>query len=159
MISSEIEFAWNTNNAVNAVLLEHLTTDMLEAGTPGGGYSVAQHLAHMVECTKGWGMQLEKEELEKLPDLYSNYDPDTGDFDAEMNLERIRKIMIETRDLVLETAKNAVDKGKLPHSSPAQFLMHMTMHDAHHRGQILLALKSEGFLLPDENELWSPLRA
>jgi uncharacterized damage-inducible protein DinB len=35
----------------------------------------------------------------------------------------------------------------------------MTMHDAHHRGQILLALKSEGFPLPDENKLWSPLRA
>jgi uncharacterized damage-inducible protein DinB len=91
--------------------------------------------------------------------IWSNYDPDTGDFDAEMNLERIAAIMIETRDLVLETAKKAVDKGNLPHSSPAQFLMHMTMHDAHHRGQILLALKSEGLPLPDENKLWSPLRA
>ena len=159
MISPEIEFAWNTNNAVNAVLLEHLTPEMLEAGTPGGGYSVAQHLAHMVECTKGWGMQLEESELKNLPDLYFNYNMDTGDFDAEMNLERIKTIMTQTENVVLEVAKKAIGKGKLPHSSPAQFLMHMAMHDAHHRGQILLALKAEGFALPDENSLWMPLRA
>ena len=157
-MSPEIEFAWNTNNAVNAVLLEHLTQDMLEAGTPGGGYSVAQHLAHMVECTKGWGMQLEESKLKTLPDLYSNYDTDTGNFDAEMNLERIKTVMTQTKNAVLETAKNAVGKGNLPHSSPAQFLMHMAMHDAHHRGQILLALKTNGFALPDENSLWIPLR-
>lgn len=159
MISPEIEHAWNTNNAVNAVLLDHLTPEMLEAGTPSGGYTVAQHLAHMVECTKGWGMQLEESELKDLPDLYSNYDMDTGNFDAEMNLERIKTVMTQTKNAVLETAKKAIGKGKLPHSSPAQFLMHMAMHDAHHRGQILLALKSEGFALPDENSLWSPLRS
>ncbi len=158
MIGSEIEFAWNTNNTVNAVLLEHLTPAMLEAGTPEGGYTVAQHLAHMVECTKSWGMQLEESELKKLPDLYSNYDEDTGNFDAEMSLERIKSVMIQTRDLVLKTAQKAVGKGKLPHSSPAQFLMHMAMHDAHHRGQILLALKAKGFALPVENSLWMPLR-
>ncbi len=159
MISPEIAFAWNTNNAVNAVLLEHLTPEMLEAGTPGGGYTVAQHLAHMVECTKGWGMQLGDSELKNLPDLYSNYDDETGHFDAEMNLGRIKSVMKQTRDLVLKTAQNAVGKGKLPHSSPAQFLMHMSIHDAHHRGQILLALKAEGFALPDENSLWMPLRS
>ncbi len=159
MISPEIEFAWNTNNAVNQVLVQHLTPVMLEAGTPGGGYSVAQHLAHMVECTKSWGMELEAGELKDLPDLYSNYDNDTGMFDAEMNLERIRAVMTQTRDLVLETAKKAVGTGKLPHSSPAQFLMHMAMHDAHHRGQILLALKTNGFALPEERAFWIPLRA
>ncbi len=109
MISPEIEFAWSTNNAVNAVLLKHLTPNMLEAGTPKGGYTVAQHLAHMVECTKSWGMKLEDSELKKLPDLYSNYDTDTGDFDAEMNLELIKLVMIQTRNLVLETPKNATD--------------------------------------------------
>jgi uncharacterized damage-inducible protein DinB len=159
MISSEIEFAWNSNNAVNQVLLQHLTPPMLEAVTPGGGYTVAQHLVHMVGESKLWGMELEAGELEKLPDLYSNYDDDTGSFDAEMNLDRISAVMTQTRDLILETAKKAVGKGNLPHSSPAQFLMHMALHDAHHRGQILLALKTNGFALPNERAFWIPLRA
>jgi uncharacterized damage-inducible protein DinB len=159
MLSSEIEFAWNSNNAVNQVLLQHLTPAMLKAGTPGGGYSIAQHLAHMVGESKQWGTELEAAELEKLPDLYSNYDNDTGSFDAEMNLDRISAVMTQTRDLILKIAKNTVDTGNLPHSSCAQFLMHMAMHDAHHRGQILLALKTSGFALPEERAFWIPLRA
>ena len=80
---NDVTLAWNANTAINGVLLNHLTPAMLEARTPGGGYSVAQHLAHMVECTKGWGTDLEPTGLKDLPDLYSNYDPTTGMFDAE----------------------------------------------------------------------------
>ncbi len=157
-MSPEIIHAWQTNNAVNDVLLNHLTTDMLKAGTPGGGYTVAQHLAHMVECSKSWGMELEPSQLASIPDLYSNYDPETGNFDAETNLETIQTIMRQTRDMMLKTAQNATSNGKLPHSSPAQMLFHMAIHDAHHRGQILLALKDSGFPLPDDSALWLPLR-
>jgi uncharacterized damage-inducible protein DinB len=158
-VNPDILHAWQTNQAVNEVLLAHLTPQMLEAGTPGGGYNVAQHLAHMVECSKGWGMELEPSLLQDLPDLYSNYDPDTGDFDAEMDLERIKAVWRQTRAALLETAqKNATNNGKLPHASPAQLLFHMAVHDAHHRGQILLALKTFGFPLPDDSALWLPLR-
>ncbi|WP_232472200.1 DinB family protein [Deinococcus sp. DB0503] len=48
--------------------------------------------------------------------------------------------------------------GKLSHPSPAQFLLHMLTHDAHHRGQALLALKVNSFPLPGEDALWGPLR-
>jgi uncharacterized damage-inducible protein DinB len=157
-MTHEMLHAWQTNQAVNEVLLSHLTTEMLQAGTPGGGYNVAQHLAHMVECTKGWGMQLEPSQLEKLPDLYSNYDPETGNFDAEMDLEQIKTVFKQTRDALLHTAQNATNNGNLPHNSPSQLLFHMAIHDAHHRGQILLALKINGFLLPDDAALWLPLR-
>jgi uncharacterized damage-inducible protein DinB len=157
-MSPEAIHAWQTNQAVNEVLLSHLTSEMLKAGTPSGGYSVAQHLAHMVECTKGWGMELEPSLLAGVPDLYSNFDPDTGDFDAEMELARIKTVFRETRQKLLETAQNASSNGKLPHASPTQLLFHMAIHDAHHRGQILLALKSEGFPLPDDAALWLPLR-
>ncbi|MEM6431914.1 MAG: DinB family protein [Deinococcota bacterium] len=34
--------------------------------------------------------------------------------------------------------------------------MHMMVHDAHHRGQILLALKTSGHTLPDEGSFWMP---
>jgi uncharacterized damage-inducible protein DinB len=157
-MNPEILHAWTTNQAVNEVLLAHLTPEMLESSTPGGGYTVAQHLAHMVECTKGWGMQLEPSLLANLPDLYSNYDPNTGNFDAEMDLARIGAVMRETRQKLLETAQSASSNGNLPHASPSQLLFHMAIHDAHHRGQILLALKNEGFPLPEDAALWLPLR-
>jgi uncharacterized damage-inducible protein DinB len=33
----------------------------------------------------------------------------------------------------------------------------MIIHDAHHRGQILLALKTAGHPLPNEDIFWNPL--
>jgi uncharacterized damage-inducible protein DinB len=155
---NDVTLAWKANDEINAVLLAHLTSAMLEARTPGAGYTVAQHLAHMVECTKGWGMELEPSRLKDVPDLYSNYDPNTGMFDAEMNLERIQTVMTQTRDALLETAQSATGTGNLPHATVGKFLVHMLAHDAHHRGQILLALKTNGHALPDDAALWLPWR-
>jgi uncharacterized damage-inducible protein DinB len=157
-MNSDIIHAWQTNHMVNQILLKHLTPEMLRVATPGGGYSVAQHLAHMVECSKSWGCELEPTELAQLPDLYSNFDPETGNFDAELNLDRIKLIFEQTRAALFKTAKTASGNGNLPHASPAQLLFHMAIHDAHHRGQILLALKAGGYPLPDDAALWLPLR-
>ena len=156
---TEIENSWKANAAINDVLIAHLTPAMLGAVTPGGGYTVAQHLAHMVECIKGWASEIDSSRLQNLPDLYSNYDPKTGRFDAEQDRERINAVMIQTRDAVLETALGAKDKGTLPHASIGKFLIHMMAHDAHHRGQILLALKTNGYPLPDEESMWLPWRS
>ena len=156
---NDVTLAWNANAAINDVFLKHLTPVMLEAVTPGGGYTVAQHLAHMVECLKSWASELEASAVKDLPDLYSNYDPATGRFDAEQNLERIDAVMTATRDTVLTTALNAKDMGNLPHATVGKFLIHMMTHDAHHRGQILLALKTNGHALPDEESMWLPWRS
>jgi uncharacterized damage-inducible protein DinB len=159
MIHIEISKAWAANNAVNNELLAYLTSPMLEAVTPGGGYTVAQHLAHMTECIKGWGMELEEGRLKDLPDLYSNYDPGTGMFDAETDLDRIKSVMTQTRDAALATAEHATGTGKLPHDSAGAFLLHMLVHEAHHRGQILIALKTAGHPLPNEEAMWLPWRS
>ena len=151
--------AWQANAAINDALLNHLTPEMLEAGTPGAGYTVAQHLAHMVQCLKGWSSQLEPSAVQDLPDLYRNYDPETGSFDAEMNVERIKAVMKQTRDATLTIAQNAKSTGNLPHATVGKFLIHMMTHDAHHRGQILLALKTNGYALPDEESMWLPWRS
>ena len=156
---NDVTLAWNANAAINDIFLKHLTPAMLEATTPGGGYTVAQHLAHMVECLKSWASNLEVSAVNDLPDLYSNYDPATGRFDAEQNLERIHAVMKATRDTVLTTALNAKDPGNLPHATVGKFLIHMMTHDAHHRGQILLALKTNGHALPDEESMWLPWRS
>jgi uncharacterized damage-inducible protein DinB len=159
MVHSEISKAWAANTALNNELLAHLSPAMLEAVTPGGGYSVAQHLAHMTECIKSWGMELETGGLKDLPDLYSNYEPSTGMFDAETNFERIQSVMTQTRDAALQTAELATGTGNLPHGSVGGFLIHMLVHEAHHRGQILIALKAAGHTLPNEEAMWLPWRS
>ncbi len=155
MTSHSVKEVWHANLSVNAALLEHLVPDMLEAKTPGGGYTVAQQLAHITGTVKYWGMLLDEKRLDKLPDLY---DTDADDFVAETDPARIREVMDQTARTALEAAENANDKGNLPHPSIEAYLIHMMVHDAHHRGQILLALKTAGHPLPDEDALWGPWR-
>jgi uncharacterized damage-inducible protein DinB len=151
MVTQTVKEAWLANEKVNKVLLEHLTPDMLQAQTPGGGYTVAQHLAHMTRTKKYFGMKL-SEALKVLPDLHDK----TTD-KVEINLAHIKDVMRLTSQRILETSEAANDKGNLPQTSIEAYLIHMMIHDGHHRGQILLALKTAGYPLPNEDLFWQPL--
>ena len=153
-LAPTITDSWNANNAVNNALLEHLTRAMLEARTPGERWTVGQHIAHMVGFYKWFSVRFD-ERLKSLPDLQ--------DREAEENvfvgdLEQIRSVWPQTRDAVLNAVQHAKDKGKMPHSSLEHFVIHVLVHDAHHRGQILLALKVAGFGMEDDENIWKPWR-
>ncbi|UCH24923.1 MAG: DinB family protein [Trueperaceae bacterium] len=148
--------AWQTNLDVNLELVRHLTPEMLSAQTPGGGFSVAQHLAHIVASVKYWGMALEKGAFAGLADLY---DPDAEEFVAENDREKIETVLKETYECARAAAeRHPRGSAELPHADASAFLLHMMVHDAHHRGQVLLALKVSGHPLPAEQALWAPWR-
>jgi len=157
MITNNVKEAWLANQKVNLVLLQHLTRDMLECETPAGGYSVAQHLAHMVEVTKFWGSRVDSS-LEALADLYHDFNEASFDFKAELDLAKIKTVMLKTLECSFNAAENVTNMSGTSHPSADAFLIHMLVHDAHHRGQILLALKSNGKPLPNEDALWGPWR-
>lgn len=154
-LSPSVKEAWQANGRVNRALLTHLTPEMVAAQTPGGGWTVAQHIAEIVATPKHFGVKFDETKLGPLPNLY---DEEAEDFVAETDLERIHEVVQQTADAVLEAAETAEDKGDLPHTSIDAYLIHMMVHDAHHRGQILLALKTAGHTLPDENLMWRPWR-
>jgi uncharacterized damage-inducible protein DinB len=151
-VTQTVKEAWEANNKVNKVLLEHLTPNMLNAQTPGGGYTVARHIAHMTKTKVYFGSKL-NESLRQLPSLYIN----EKELIPETNLAQIKDVTRLTSHKILETAENAKDKGNLPQTSIEGYLIHMMIHDGHHRGQILLALKSAGHPLPNEDLFWQPL--
>jgi uncharacterized damage-inducible protein DinB len=163
MPTDSVQDAWNANLEVNLVLLEHLTPEMLEARTPGGGFSVAQHLAHLVGTTKYWGSRFDVR-LKALPRLFTVREElpedDLEAFVPETDLTRIREVLTVTARAAQGASREAPtgDAGEPPHASADAFLLHMMVHDAHHRGQILLALKTAGYTLPDEDALWGPWR-
>ena len=152
-LSSSVKEAWQANTRINRTLLEHLTPEMVTAQTPGGGFTVAQHIAEFVSTPKHFGTRFAEAKLEPLPNLYEDNDEA---FIAETDLTRIRNVARQTADAVLEAAETAEGKGDLPHTSLDAYLIHMMVHDAHHRGQILLALKTNGHPLPDDSVMWGP---
>ena len=163
-VESAAQTAWQANLKVNQILLEHLTPEMLQARTPGGGFSVAQDLAHMVGVTKYRGIQLD-ERLKTLPDLFTvREDLDEDDpqaFIPETDLARIKDVLAQTATAVQKAANGTPhgEAGNSPYASADAYLIHMMVHDAHHRGQTLLALKTSGYPLPDEDAMWQPWKA
>ncbi len=153
-----VQTAWQANLKVNQILLEHLTPEMLNARTPGGGYSAAQHLAHIVGVTKYRGAKLDSR-LETLPDLFTireGFDEeDTEAFVPETDLARIKNVLAQTATAVQKAVAEG-GTGTSPYPSADTYLIHMMVHDAHHRGQVLLALKTSGYSLPDEDAMWRP---
>ena len=164
-ISPAVRDAWAANVRVNEVLLAHLTPEMLAAQTPGGGYTVAQQLAHIISSTQYWGWLRDKARFEALPDPVLERDEEKGIFVVETDLARLLESQRQTETTALEVTESEADGVTLPpgqwessHATPDAFLIHMMVHDAHHRGQILLALKTSGQPLPAEDALWGPWR-
>ncbi|MEF2280179.1 DinB family protein [Deinococcus sp. YIM 134068] len=155
-VAGALATAVEAGSRVNDVLCAHLTPEMMRAVTPGGGMTVAQHLAHMAGTTRGWLSELDVGAAAPLPILYDDTRED--EFVAQEDPARAAEVLREVWSAALDTATTAEGTGELSHPSTAQFITHMLIHDGHHRGQILLALKVNGFPLPDEDALWGPLR-
>ncbi len=157
-ISESVRDVWRANDQVNRNLLQHLTQEMMSAVTPGGGMTVAEHLAELAGTTEYWASMLGEQYLRSTPRLYEISDDDQVIPETDLNLYRER--FQPTRDAVLEAAE-AVPEGETgdaPHKSADAVLLHMVVHDSHHRGQLLLALKVNGFPLPPEEAMWLPWR-
>lgn len=154
--------AWQRNMAVNGLLVQHLEPAMLGARSPGGGASVAQHIAHMVMTVKFWGARIDPQRMEALPDLFLE-EPSGGapeHLAPETDLARISATWRQTEEAALAAASShPAGAPSSPHRDGAAYLTHMLVHDAHHRGQILLALKTAGHPLPDDEGMWAPWRS
>jgi uncharacterized damage-inducible protein DinB len=150
-ISQLVKDTWQINDAMNAVLLEQLTPDMLSLQTPDKNWSVAGYLAHLAGSKKWWASHINKEDVASLPDLYQEIE---GSFVVEKDIEKIKAVFAKTSKTFLEAAERATNKGALPYASIDHYLIHMTIHDAHHRGQIFLLLRTAGYAPPDEDTFW-----
>ncbi len=156
-ISKAVLECWQANNQVNENLLEHLSQEMLDARTPGGGMTVAGHLAELAGTVEYWVDKLAPDQQRATPRLYSIVDENVV---PESDLERYRAHFLAGRDAALEAAQSVPegDTGEAPHLSADALLLHMIVHDSHHRGQLLLALKINGHPLPSEEAMWLPWR-
>jgi DinB family len=95
---------------------------------------------------------LNEEQANTLPNFFKE------ELVPETNLAHIKDVFRQTSKVTLEIVENANDIKDFAYPSLDGYLIHLIAHDSHHRGQILLALKTAGKALPSEGALWGPWR-
>jgi uncharacterized damage-inducible protein DinB len=138
---------WRRHESVNRLLLDGVPDEalgaipLLKAGKPGRGRDIARVYGHMIDVRMSTMRKAEIAAAGGFKGFDKGFSPDRADIEA--GLEASARA-VELR------LTSALEKGEMIHKhGPWVFLGYLIAHESHHRGQIMLALKQNGFALPD----------
>jgi uncharacterized damage-inducible protein DinB len=136
---------WRRNNDISLYLLAQVPARGMTAVPAGSkGRDVTAQFAHLARVRHGW-----------LEYFITGRRPKTAKYDRTRPPSKaaLRKALATSGREVEAFLRRALDedaKPKMFGRDPLRWCGYLIAHDAHHRGQILLALKQSGLRLPDK---------
>jgi uncharacterized damage-inducible protein DinB len=136
MDKTQLVETWQINNRVDLYLLDAIPEEQLIDALTSKGRDVGKQFAHIHNVRLMWLKASAPDVLEKLTKLEDNLTKDI-----------LRTRLTESGVSIETLLSRAVDgggnvKGFKPHVTA--FLGYLLAHDAHHRSQIIIALKQSG---------------
>ncbi len=129
---------WQINNRISLYLLDAVSDEYLEDVLVSKGRNVAKQFAHIHNVRLMWLKSALPEELANVTKIET---------DKPIDKQLLKKSLTESGTAFERLFENAVEnggrvKGFKPHVTA--FLGYIVAHDAHHRSQIIIALKQSG---------------
>ena len=129
---------WQINNRVNLYLLDAIDDEHLIDSLASKGRNVAEQFAHMHNVRLMWLKSAMPEALSRVSKLEKG-----TDMGKAVLAGSLTDSAAAIDDLLISACENGGKvKGFKPHVTA--FLGYLLAHDAHHRSQVILALKQSG---------------
>lgn len=143
-LQAELLSTWKKHSEMNILLIKGIKPDYLTDKSTSGGRTVGEMFAHMHEVRMMWVEEM----LKKV---------DTKDLDTEIDTKESSMHDYLTKQLELSNQvmtrihEKALNDGtRFGEMSAVRLIGYLIAHEAHHRGQIMLALKQSGHELPPQ---------
>ena len=150
-LADEVLRCWKINNQVDIILLKALPAVIWPMKIPGYQHKTVRMMgAHLHNARCGWINTLGRKWKILAPPMVDNKDVAVRSLMAALNASA------ETMTELLAAGMD--NNNKLPGFAPGavQFKHYMVAHEAHHRGQLIMASRQLGhpFPTPAMGKLW-----